>query len=54
MYHRFDTLYYPVYAKVTEVHTFYRKMEFCTTYMGVNDMQAAHMTVKIIATLFSL
>ena len=28
-------------------------MEFCTTYMGVNDVQAVHVVVNIIATLFS-
>ena len=31
----------------SEVHTFYRKMEFCTMYMGVNDVQAMHMAVKL-------
>ena len=30
---------------------FYRKIEICTMYVGVNDMQATHMAVKNMATL---
>ena len=43
-----------VYAKVTGSPYILSEMKFCTTYMGVNDMQATHVAVKIIATLFSL